>query len=323
MEYVSIFLILVLLLIGAGFSSGYETGLISIPVPTLEVERKSKRGSTIWLVRKIENLEKLVSVTLVATNLFLVGAIIILLTTLTKRFEEPHAELLTIVLLIPVSIVFSEILPKSLFRSNPELIFKMAKLFQLIYYTMYPVAYLFYFLPSKFINYFTHVPIRLRTIISKEQIKIAIMKSEEKGLLKDSEISILYRVLDLGKKQVKEIMIPMKKIAFLNKDLNTSQAFEEFKKYEFSRLPVFDQEKEEFTGLINYMDFLITEPKEEVKITDIMHPITYVDDNTYLDDLLVKMLRNKTQLVGIKNTINVTVGIVTLEDVLEEIVGEY
>ena len=118
-------------------------------------------------------------------------------------------------------------------------------------------------------------------------------------------------------------MIPVKKVASLDKTSTLQQAYQVFKEQKFSRLPVYDSEKEEFIGIINYMDLFLTSEKENKKVEGIMHPIIYVDDNTYLDDLVVVMLRNRAHLIGIKNSLGMCVGIVTLEDVLEEIVGEY
>jgi CBS domain containing-hemolysin-like protein len=271
----------------------------------------------------MQNLEKVVSLTLVATNLFLISAILILFFFLARFLDESRAELLTVAILTPLTIVFSEIIPKSIFRSQPTLIFKTVKLFQLLYYTIYPLSYLFYYLPSRLINLASRFPRKRRAISSKEEIKMAITRSEEKGILEEHETTILYKVFALGKKQVQEIMVPIQKVAFLDKELNLKQAFEEFKKYKFSRLPVYEREKEDFIGLVNYMDFLIQQKDQKAKIVEIMHPIIFVDDNAYLDDLLIRMLKEKAQLVGIKNSIGMTVGIVTLEDVLEEIVGEY
>lgn len=323
MEILSLLLYLVLFLSIAGFSSGFETGLISLPLPNLESRRKEGRRGERWLIERMQNLEKVVSLTLVATNLFLISAILILFFFLARFLDESRAELLTVAMLTPLTIVFSEIIPKSIFRSKPTLIFKSVKLFQMLYYTIYPLSYLFYYLPSRLINLASRLPRQKRAISSKEEIKIAITRSEEKGILEEHETAILYKVFDLTKKQVQEIMVPIQKVVFLDKELTLEQAFDEFRKYKFSRLPVYDRGKEDFIGLINYMDFLIQEKEAESKIVEIMHPIIFVDDNAYIDDILIRMLKEKAHLVGIKSSIGMTVGIVTLEDVLEEIVGEY
>ncbi len=323
METVAILMYIIFFLMLAGFSSGYETGLISIPVMTIEAKTNLKKKSYAWLLNRIKNLERLVSVTLITTNFALTSAVLLFLLTLTKRIQESSAEIVTILVLTPLSIIFSEIIPKSIFRAKPELIFYTEKIFRVIYYVMYPLTYIFYFFPVGIINILTKKPYRRRVLRSKEQIKIAITKSEERGLLEGHETASLYKALDLGKKQVKEMMIPIKKVIYLNMDLNMKEAFDEFKKYEFSRLPVYDTNDEEFIGLINYMDFLIQGVDRTGKITELMHPIIHSDDNAYLDDLLIRMLKDKVHLVEIKNSLAMTVGIVTLEDVLEEIVGEY
>jgi putative hemolysin len=240
-----------------------------------------------------------------------------------KFLKGGEAELLTVLVLTPLSILFAEILPKSLFRAKPELIFKTAKLFQILYVLTYPLTYVFYRFPSKLITLLTHAPSKDKALYTKEQIKVAISKGEERGVLEDYERSILHKVFDVGERQVKEIMIPFKKVIYLDKELTIKEAKEEFKKHKFSRMPIYDQENEKFIGLVGFMDFIIEEVPPHENITKIMHPIIYVDDNTYLDELLIRMLKEKAHLIGIKNSIGMTVGIVTLEDVLEEIVGEY
>ncbi|MDP8233252.1 MAG: CNNM domain-containing protein [Candidatus Saelkia tenebricola] len=323
MGIITLLLYLFLFLALAGFSSGYETGLMSVPVSMVEEMRNSKRRSYIWLLKRMNNTEKLVSITLVATNFALTGAVMIFLSTAIKFLKGSEAELLTVVFITPISIIFAEILPKSIFRTKPILVFHAVKIFQIMYYLMYPLSCIFYFLPSRLINFFTNVPMRIKTIRTKDQIKAVISKSEEKGLLEDHETTILYKVFDLGKRQVKEIMIPIKKVVAIDKNIGIQATVDEFKKYNFSRLPIYDKEKEEYIGLINYMDFLIQDIEDGMMITELIHPLFYVDDNTYLDCLLIKMLKNNVHMVGIRNSIGMVVGIVTLEDVMEEIVGQY
>ena len=323
MEILAVFLYILLFICLAGFSSGYETGLLSIPMSKVEERKALNRKFDKWILRKMENLEQLISVTLVSTNLFLTCAVIIFLVNVMKFLKGGEAELLTVLLLTPLSILFAEILPKSLFRAKPELIFKTAKFFQILYVLIYPLTCAFYRCPSKLITSLTHTPSKDKALYTKEQIKVAISKGEERGVLEDYERSILHKVFDVGEKQVKEIMIPFKKVTYLDKGLTIREAKEEFKKYKFSRMPIYDQETEKFIGLVSFMDFMIGEVPSHENITKIMHPIIYVDDNTYLDELLIRMLKEKAHLIGIKNSIGMTVGIVTLEDVLEEIVGEY
>ncbi len=122
---------------------------------------------------------------------------------------------------------------------------------------------------------------------------------------------------------MQEILIPVKKTVFLSRNMNIKEAFQEFKRHKYSRLPVYDAQEEEFVGLVNYMDFLERDTESGEQITAIMHPVMYVDDNVYLKELVVRLLKEKIHLVVVKNSIGMTVGIVTLEDVMEEIVGEY
>ncbi|OQX83042.1 MAG: hypothetical protein B6D53_03250 [Candidatus Omnitrophica bacterium 4484_49] len=323
-ELIAVIIYLVIFLALAGFSSGYETGIISVPLSTIEAHRERHNSHQLWLIEKLRNPEKLVSVTLVITNFSLASAVLIFLYTCMKFFTRHSlAELLAIILLTPLSIILSEILPKSLFRSKPDLIFKTVFIFKPLYYLSIPLVYLFYYFPARVVDVLSGKPIRSRTIKTKEEIKSAITKGEEKGILEEHERAILYKVFELGKKQVKEIMIPVKKVTSLEKGSTVDQAYELFRGQNFSRLPIYDSEEEEFIGLVNYMDLLSIDYGKGKKVEEIMHPIIYVDDNTYLDDLLVLMLRNRAHLVGIRNSLGMCVGIVTLEDVLEEIVGEY
>ncbi|MDP8253037.1 MAG: CNNM domain-containing protein [Candidatus Kaelpia aquatica] len=323
MSVLTLIIIIAFFLLIAGFSSGYETGLISIPVSMVEKKRGLSRKSDLWLIDKMQNLEKLVSITLVMTNFALSASTIVLLSAIVRFFTELQAEMITITLLVPLSIVFSEIVPKSIFRAKPSLIFRTVKIFKILYYISFPFSYLFYFFPSKLINKFSKAPARVRSLGSKEQIKVAIIKGEERGVIQEHEKTILHRVFHLGEKQVKEIMISKKRVVSVLSDLDISVVIEEFKRYEFSRLPVYNKDKEEYVGVINYMDLLIQDIDKEIDLNNFLHDIFYVDDNTYLDDLLVQMLRRNIHMVGIRNSLDEVVGMVTLEDVMEEIIGEY
>lgn len=322
-DLIAVLVYLLIFLTLAGFSSGYETGIISIPLSSIEAHRERKKPPELWLTEKLKNPEKLVSATLVITNFSLASAVLIFLYACMKFLPyHSQAEIISVILLTPLSIIFSELLPKSLFRSKPDLIFKTVLIFKPLYYLSIPLVYLFYYFPARVVDILSGKPIRSRAIKSKEEIKTAITKGEEKGILEEHEKTILNKVFELGKKQVKEIMIAVKKVVSLEKNSSINEAYRVFKEQGFSRLPIYDPEKEEFIGLVNYMDLLLVSERDK-KVEEIMHPIIYVDDNTYLDDLLVLMLRNRAHLVGIKNSLGMCVGIVTLEDVLEEIVGEY
>ncbi|MDP8216526.1 MAG: CNNM domain-containing protein [Candidatus Kaelpia imicola] len=323
MSLLTLIMTIVFFLLIAGFSSGYETGLISIPVSVVEERRNLNRKSDLWLIDKMQYLEKLVSATLVMTNFALSASTILFLSAIVRFFTESQAEIITIIVLAPLSIVFSEIVPKSIFRTKPSLIFRTVKIFRILYYAIHPLSYLFYLFPSKMIDRFSKTPARVRSLGSKEQIKVAIVKSEERGVLQEHEKTILHKVFHLREKQVKEIMIPRKRVVSVSSDLDTNVVIAEFKKYEFSRLPVYDKDKQEYLGVINYMDLLIQDIDKNIDLNNFLHEIFYVDDNTYLDDLLIQMLRKNIHMVGIRSSLGKVIGMVTLEDVMEEIVGEY
>jgi putative hemolysin len=323
MNVLAIVLMVGIFLLISGFASGYETGLISIPVSVVEEKRFLKKKSDLWLIDKMRDLEKLVAATLVVTNFASSASTIIFLSLAIRFLSETKAEIATIILIMPLCIVFAEVVPKSIFRAKPSLIFKTAKLFQLLYYFSISFAYIFYLLPSKLIDKFSKTSVRVRALDSREQIKAAIVESEEKGLLQEHERTILHKVFHLGEEHVKEIMIPNKRVVSVSSELDMKDIIGEFKKHEFVRLPVYDKNREEYIGVINYMDLLIQEIESGVNLERLLHDISYFDDNTYLDDLLVQMLRNNIHMAGIRNSLNEAVGIVTLEDVMEEIVGEY
>jgi CBS domain containing-hemolysin-like protein len=321
MLFISIILYEIVFLSLSGFLSGFETGIVSIRISKIEEEKKMKFPQK-WLANKFSNIEKLVSVCLVGTNIFLIITIILLLYFFIKSgFSASLSETMTIIFLTPISLVISEILPKSLFRRYPELIFKSSFIFWIFYYLLLPFLFLFYSLPKKIIDLFV-LKQTTKKFKTQQQLRFALTQIEkEEGI--ESEGSFVERIFEIGEKQVKEILIPMKKVIKINSNATIKDAKEIFEATKHSRIPIYDETKEEFIGFVNFLDIFLFDGNPLDKVSKISKPLLLVDDNEYLDNLLFRMQREKVYLVSVINKIGETIGIVTIKDLLEELVGEY
>lgn len=309
-----------ILLLLAAFFSGYETGVVTIAISKIEEKKRKARFFQQWLAQKLTNPEKIIASCLVATNFFLITAIIVLILYLLRLgFKHTLAELITIILITPFTLFLCDAMPKVVFRRHPLLIFKLAFPFYLLYHLIYPLLYLFYLIPEKILTIFL-MKKEEKKFKTQQQLRYALSQIEKREGLERSSVE---RIFEIGKKHVKEIAIPFKKVSYINPSATIEEAKIVFKETGFSRLPLYDEKEAKVFGVLHFLDVFLSACANSEKVTKLSKPALFVDDNEYLDDLLYKMQKEKIYLAVVRNKIGQIVGIVTIKDILEELIGEY
>jgi putative hemolysin len=224
-------------------------------------------------------------------------------------------------------VIFGEILPKSFARVRSEHAFKSVLwLINCIYYTLYP----FVIVLVKFSDYVMYkvggkeaLESSSQWIASEREIQFLINYIHEKGLLELEKREMLQNVFQLGNTPIKEVMIQGKKIVSLEMNTPMDTVFSFFSEHSYTRIPVYDANHDNIVGMVHQKDLFIMFSKGEKKVLqEIIRPIMFVPENMKVIQLLGKFREKQMHIAIVINEHGILTGLVTLEDLIEEIVGE-
>lgn len=224
-------------------------------------------------------------------------------------------------------VIFGEILPKNFARVRSEQAFKSVLwLINCIYYTLYP----FVMILVKFSDYVMYkiggtdaLESSSQWISSEREIQFLINYIHEKGLLELEKREMLQNVFQLGNTPVKEVMIPGKKIVSLEASTPMERVFSFFSEHSFTRIPVYENTHDNVIGMVHQKDLFIMFSKGEKKVLqEIIRPIMFVPESMKVIQLLGKFREKQMHIAIVINEHGILTGLVTLEDLIEEIVGE-
>jgi putative hemolysin len=160
-------------------------------------------------------------------------------------------------------------------------------------------------------------------VVTEHEIQFLIDYINEKGLMEPEKTAMLQSIFRLGSKQVKEIMVPSTDIVLLNADATIKESFDIFSKYQFSRLPVYDGTKDNIIGMVLQKDIFVLMAKHQEKpLEELIRPIQFVPESMKINQLLRELKQKHMHIAIVINEYGSIIGLVTLEDILEEIVGE-
>jgi len=159
--------------------------------------------------------------------------------------------------------------------------------------------------------------------ISEKEIQFLIGYSDEKGLMEAEKSEMLQNIFGLGQTLVKEIMVPKTDMVLLDANSNLQQSMDLFSRSHFSRLPIYQKKEDDIIGIIYQKDvFDLVLHHEQKSIRDLLRPILFVPESKRINQLLSEFLQKRMHMAVVIDEYGNVVGLVTLEDVLEEIVGE-
>jgi len=318
---IGLFLIFIPFLLLEAFFSASEIALISANRRRLQERAEQGQRGAVLALRLLHTPERLVASTLLGSNLAEISNTI-LVTAFLINVMGQAGEILAVFLLPPLILILAEITPKSIGRQRADsLAQRLAPFLWAVSWIIYPVTFIFAGL-SRALLFLTgsrhpsQVP-----FISREDLHLVVKKSGPEVDLETPERRIIHRILRFSLRTVKEVMVSLVKVAAIPDTLTVAQALEEFRSTRFSRLPVYHRRIDNLVGVLHAFD-LLGEETTPRSIRDFIRPVNYVPELKKIDRLLAEMQRSGTHLAGVVDEYGGAVGIVTIEDLLEEIVGE-
>ena len=310
--------LIILVLLSAFFSSA-ETSLTTVNRVRLKTlaEEGNRRAKTALEV--LDKYGKMLSAILIGNNIDNLSASA-LATTLAIHIHFTvgiATAILTVVILI-----FGEIVPKNMAMINSE---KMALLYaSMISGLMKLLTPLIFVIDSlaKGIMKLFRVDADKKTAMTENELRTYVEVGHEDGVIESEEREMIYNVFDFGDAVAKDVMIPRIDMVTVDKEATYEEVMEVFKDCMYTRIPVFEEDKDNIIGLINIKDFILVEDKAKFKISDILRQAYYTYEFKKTADLLVEMRQKCFNVAFVLNEYGGTAGMITLEDLLEEIVGE-
>jgi CBS domain containing-hemolysin-like protein len=232
-----------------------------------------------------------------------------------------EAEVMVIFILPPVILILGEIIPKSIGRQQATFLAeRLAPVLWIASWVMYPITWVFASL-SRVVLMVTGRKTGQLPFITREDLSLVVAKSGPEVDLEGKERLFIHRILQFSLRTVKEVMVPLIRVTAIPDTLTIAQAQEEFRNTRFSRLPVYHRRIDNLIGVLHSFD-LLGEEQRERPIKPFVRSVKYVPELKKIDRLLAEMQRDGSHLAVVVDEYGGAVGIVAIEDLLEEIVGE-
>ena len=317
----TITLVLVCILVEA-FFSGCEIGMISIN--RFKMEQRVKEGSTSarMILDLISNPDRLFATTSMGTNVAVVSSSAIFTSYMITHFGD-WGDIFSLLIISPVILFGGEIIPKVIFQNRADSIMQFfIHPLNLFCRVLSPVITLFsavYNLLLRLILRGAH-KVNL-TPISREQIRYISHPDFLSSELDMEEKKMIHRIFNFGEIRVEQVMVPLIQTYAISDAATVQEANQIANETGFSRLPVFHERMFNLIGILNTFD-LLTVPPDDSPITHMIRPAYYVPPNKKLDDLLKELQQRGLHIAIVVDEYGGCIGMITLEDMLEEIVGE-
>lgn len=315
---IQLFALLILVCLSAFFSSA-ETSLSTVNRVRLKTlaEEGNKRAQTALHV--LDKYGKMLSAILIGNNVVNLSASA-LATTLAIKINLAvgiATGVLTVVILL-----FGEILPKNMAMVYSEkLALSYAGIVALVMKVLTPVIFLVDKL-SQGLMKLLHIDAGKKQAMTENELRTYVEVSHEDGVIESEEREMIYNVFDFSDAVAKDIMIPRIDMAVVSEEADYDEVMKLFQDCMYTRIPVYHEDKDNIIGLINIKDFILVKDKAHFRIQDIRRQAYYTYEYKKTADLLMEMREKRANVAFVLNEYGATVGMITMEDLLEEIVGE-
>lgn len=306
------------------FLSASETAIIGLSKIRLRhmVMQGLKRAKSVQgLVTK---LDKVIAAILIGNNFVNIAMSAIITAFFVKLLGYNWGIIVSTLASASFILVFCEITPKIIATKHTERIaFFAAPFMQAIIKLLNPLIHIFIGISNFIIKMLKIEPPKRSPLITEEELRLMIEVGKEEGVLSDEERRMLHKIFEFGDIKVKDVMIPKEKMVSVNINFSSDELLDMFVEQGHARLPVYNGTLDNIAGIIYARDLLyILKDRGLFLLQDLLHPAYFVDSGMRVNELLRKFQSEKVQIAIVTDTQKKTLGLVTLEDLLEEIVGE-
>ena len=316
------FIILIVLLLLSGFFSSAETALTTVSKIKLRslADEGNKRAADVLDITE-NHMSKMLSAILIGNNIVNLSASA-LATTLAYGLGGYMVSIATAILTV-VILVFGEITPKNAATVKAtQLSLAYIPVIKPLMVIMTPAIVI--------INAISHVMLLLLRInpnskesaLTEDELRTIVDVSHEDGIIESEEKEMIYNVFDLGDARAKDVMVPKVNVTLVSADSSYHDLIDIYREDKFTRLPVYEETTDNIIGTINMKDLLLVSDTENFRVQDVLREAYFTYEYKNISELLVEMRDASLNIAIVLDEYGEPAGIITLEDILEEIVGE-
>ncbi|WP_264556600.1 hemolysin family protein [Halocatena marina] len=318
-------ILILMLLMGSGFFSSSEIALFSLPAHQIDAMiEDGKRGARVVKSLK-EDPHRLLVTILVGNNLVNITMSSISTTIVGFYFDAGTAVLVSSFGITSMVLLFGESAPKSYAVENTDSWARtVAPLLQIVGKVLWPLITLFHYLTT-IVNKITGGGSSIESsYVSRDEIQNMIKTGEREGILNEEERQMLQRTLRFTNATAKEVMTPRLDMAAISKDATVEEAIEKCIQSGHARLPAYEGSLDNVIGVFDIRDLQNSDygAATDLEVEEVVTPTLHVPESKNVDELLSEMRENRMHMVIVIDEFGATEGLITMEDVLEEIVGE-
>ena len=317
---ITLLVALVILIAFSAFFSASETAFSSLNQIRLKSRAEEGDTSAARVLAMAEKYDKLLSSILIGNNIVNIAAASIGTVLFTKWLGEERGATASTIVLTIVVLIFGEVTPKTLAKEMPETIATaVSPVLNLLLTLFTPLTWLFSQW-KKLLGHFVHSS-ESDTITEGELITM-VSEAESDGELTDRESQLIRSAIEFDDVEVEEILTPRVDVVAVEDDIPLEELAQTFAESGYSRLPVYHGTIDNIIGVVHEKDFYIARLKKATKIDDLVVPTLYTTGSTQISQLLRTLREQHHHLAVVVDEYGGTEGIITLEDILEELVGE-
>ncbi|NAT10361.1 hypothetical protein C4E22_02230 [ANME-1 cluster archaeon AG-394-G06] len=307
-----------LLILLSSFFAAAEMAFVS--VDRIKVREESVKGkrNAILLEKLLENPDEVVSAVVVCNNLVNITASILAGTIAMYLLGKIGVGIATAVM-TSLIIIFGEVIPKAYGINNEQFAFTVSRHLRLIRTIFYPIVKAFTVISDAFLKMLGKEK-RGKLIVTEEEIKTLMDLGVQNGTIKKDEQELVEEIFEFDETEAKEVYVPVKQMVGLWENETVEELINKSIKTGHSRFPIYMGNKEEIVGMVHVKDALLKDKNMPVK--EIMREIIKISPKMKVDDVLRKMQRMKLHMAVIQSKEGKIIGLVTMEDLIEEIFGE-
>ncbi len=312
--------LIILLMLSAFFSSA-ETALTTVNRIRIRglADEGNKRAKTVLKIT--DDSGKMLSAILIGNNIVNLSAAS-LTTTLAYRLGGSMVAVANAALTVAI-LLFGEITPKTVATIHAEKVsLAYAGIIGIFIKLATPVIFLINGLAKGVLILLRVDPNAKNNIMTETELRTIVDVSHEDGVIESDEKEMIYNVFDLGDAKAKDVMVPRVHVTFADVESTYEELLEIFREDKFTRLPVFEETTDNVIGTINMKDLLLFDNTKEFHIKDILREAYFTYEYKNISELLVEMRQASFNIAIVLDEYGETAGLITLEDLLEEIVGE-
>lgn len=271
----------------------------------------------------MEKPENFLSTTLVGVNLSVIIGSSVATAMLSRYVRTPgQGALIATILVLPLVLIFGEMIPKIIYQQYPDsLSLLSAYPLRIASFILFP----FVFLATKLSNLVSWIFVRgglkKNPYVSREEIRLFMLEAAKEGILDKFEIDMTREIFDFGKTSVQSVMVPLSKVVFASDLSAIKDILELISKSGHSRIPIYRGRADNIIGTIEMSD-LVSEDIEKKPLKELIRQPYKVEGNKSIEDVLKDFQNNQKNVAIVVDKRDKVIGIATLEDIVEEIVGE-